>query len=121
MIGTCFFTPNNPGIGVPRHLWIVLGGPGQETGRIVIANFSTIPCPEGDNCIVNQGEHEKISHKSYVRFDRVQLPLAVKIQKLIDTNQCQETTEASTELLEKIQEALKNSKHVPQEAISLMP
>ena len=120
MVGHCFFTPDSPEIGVRRHLWVVLGGPCPETGRIVIANLSTTPCPSEETCIIDPDEHDKISSRSYLRFDQVRVVSATEIKRLLETNRCQTTTEAPAKLLKKMQKAVRDSQVVQQEAIALI-
>ena len=120
MIGLCFFTSDSPEFGVRRHLWVVLGGPCPKTGRIVMANLSTTPCPSGETCTVNRDEHDQLSRMSHLRFDNVTVAKASNIKELLATKHCSKTTEASAKLTEKMQKAVSDSKVVPQEAIAII-
>ena len=106
----------------PRSIFVVISGSCwvDPVLKPDVANLSTTPCPSGETCTVNPNEHDKLSHLSYLRFDNVRVAKAVEIEKLLATNNCFSTTEASAKLLEKMQRAVRGSKVVPQEAIAII-
>jgi hypothetical protein len=118
-LGLAYFTPEKPELGVPRHLWFVLSDP-SASSRIVIANLSTTPCTSGEVCLVKPGEHAKISRDSYLRFRDARVTSTTMIEPLFQSGVLQETQEASTILVQKLQRALVGSRSVILEARTIL-
>lgn len=72
--------PENPDIGVgttfrlknwngdPRHLFVVIAGP-SESGKALMANFTTYGEYKDGECILEIGDHPFILHKTVVKYD----------------------------------------------------
>ena len=118
-LGLGFFTPENPRAGVPRHLWFALSDPGRSD-RVVLANVSTKRCTSGEVCVVAPKEHERVSAESYLRFDEVRVSPRADLDRLFESGTLQATTDASPELLRKLQRAILESIAVPLEAKDLL-
>ena len=118
-LGQGFFTPESPRAGVPRHLWFVLSDPARGE-RVVIANVSTKRCTSGEICVVAPQEHDKVSAESYLRFDQVRVTPGADMGKLFSTGALQTTTDASTDLLRKLQGAILRAIVVPTEARDIL-
>ena len=118
-LGHAFFTPANDEAGIRRHLWFVLSAPTEQA--VVIANLSTLrPANEHLGCTVNAREHPSIAHASVLRCDQARLQDAIKIETLLARHTIQETTDASPELVRRLQASLCGSPDTPNEAKAVL-
>lgn len=107
---------NSPVPGVPSHLWIVVSDPRLDPEHVVIVNLSSNQGPQGNNCIVDPGDHDYVSRRSYVRFDMARVVSAQKLQELLDRNLVSIRRPSSKQLLNRIRTDLLRSKLAPIEA-----
>ena len=67
-----------------EHLYIVISNCNDNTGRVVIVNFSTWNEQSDNSCVLNDGDHPFISRKSCVSYENAKLKLVSRIKALVD-------------------------------------
>lgn len=86
----------------------------------MIANLSTKQDTFGEVCIVQVGEHEGVSQKSFLRFEFVRVEDSAQLLRSLKVPGVQSTKSASPTLLAKLQEAVCESSAVPKEAKEIL-
>ena len=114
--GLCFFTTEAAPGG--RHLYFLVTGP--HSGRIVMANISSVACLSGAVCVVNAGEHPGITHTSHLRFKEARAADAKKVLIALNSNVFRQTADAKAILITRLAEALLASDAVAGEVIDLI-
>jgi hypothetical protein len=104
-LGLCFFTPEDDRADVVRHLWFVLSDP-TKSGRVIIGNVSTKPCPSQQACAIGQGEHEAVSEDSHLRVDKLRVPSVKDLATLLANGSLQQTSDATPALVLRLQRAI---------------
>jgi hypothetical protein len=77
-IGDTFW--NNEVPGIPTHPWVVLSR-ATSAGKIVIANFSTMPPPGGSVLSVSPSELRSLNRPSHLRTDKALLASLENLQE----------------------------------------
>lgn len=118
-LGTAFFVKGNSRLGVGRHLFFILSNPDGDN-KVVMANVSTTPCPSGETCLVMPGDYNKVSEKSFLRFDKIKLIDRDKLLALLQNGDLQKTASPSADLIARLQGAILGSRSVPIEAREIL-
>ena len=78
--GDTFFVQDR---NVDTHLWVVISDTANDSDRVVIASLTTYEPHKEDVCILDPGDHPRISHKSCVAYNETR---ATSLEKLITLN-----------------------------------
>ncbi|MBW7990160.1 MAG: hypothetical protein FVQ84_09125 [Planctomycetes bacterium] len=99
--------------GHPEHLYIIISNPSGNSQKVVIVNISSWRDEaiglNDSSCIVNDGEHPFIKHKSYVFYREAKCPTLIDLQAGIDKGLLIPKEDCSKEFLEKILDGAANS------------
>lgn len=87
---------------------------------MVLVNLSTKPCGRPPECVVEPAEHKSVSRRSYVRCDKARLTSTARLEEALRKGLFQPSTDASPELLRKIQGALRSSPLTAREVKELL-
>jgi hypothetical protein len=96
------------------HLFFVISDPTKHNGTFIIVNLTSDYFRAGKECVLNVGDHPRITKESYVSFtDAIEVTpeLAQKLQKLIGGKITMRKSLAP-EVLAKIVAAAKKSKAI---------
>ena len=83
-LGDAFVNKAVPGV-VPSHLWLVLSDPAAHP-RVVLVNISSDDGGHDGLTPVAAGEHEFITHPSYIRWDKARVENVADIKRAIQGN-----------------------------------
>lgn len=101
--------------GTPLHLHVFLTDPiGKEPARVLVVNISSYTNnKQDDTVILEEGEHEFITHKSYVSYDYAKIIHVGVTEELIAKSSMEFKDNVSEELYKKIIKGLLESKRTP--------
>jgi hypothetical protein len=121
-IGSTFF--NIPSNKRESHLWIIISYPSYNPQKVVIVNISSwkkIAVGLNDpTCIVNDGEHPFIEHKSYVFYREALCPTLENLQAGIDKGVLIQQDDCSNDFFNKILNGAASSNFTPIEILSIL-
>lgn len=102
---------NNSSSGLPSHLWIVISEPTHSFEQVVIVNFTTYNGlrDEDQSCVLSNGEHSFIKHKTYVNYRDAQTPRIHMLKKAETTGLITRMEPVDEILLAKILEGAKST------------
>jgi len=117
--GDAFLIPNEHGI---RHLYVVISDPDQNPASVYLVMVSTHETGKDETCILNQGDHPRINHRSVVVY---QMPPAVltsvsRLQTLAENKTIIPQPPVSESVLLKIREGCKTSRYIESRIESLL-
>jgi len=98
------------------HLWIVISLP-DETGALVLVNFTTWKENKDQSCVVEPGDHPFIKNKTVVAYKNAWVCTAGEQNAFLRSAQQRE--DVSEALLQRIQEGT-DSDFIPQKAKRLV-
>lgn len=121
-IGNTFL--NDPYFQLDTHLWIVLSDPSYNSEQVVIVNITSWR-DEGEelndsSCIVNDGEHPFIEHKSYIIYSQARITTVGSLQSAFDSGVLHMHENCSDEFLSKVLEGAANSRFTPGDVINVL-
>lgn len=113
-LGDTFTNMARPGI--PTHLWFVVSHP-TGAGRVVLVNISSDDDGLGDLETLVRGDHPWLAHDSFIRTDRALLATVASLQAGLAANPpvVIPREPATPAALEKLQRALRDSRHTRRE------
>ena len=121
-IGSTFL--NIPSHNLKKHLWIIISHPKYNSQKVVIVNISswknTAVVLNDPSCIVNNGEHPYIDHKSYVFYKEALCSTMEKLQEGIAKGVLIQQDDCSTEFLDKILDGAASSKFTSIEILEVL-
>jgi len=103
-IGNTFL--NDPYLELDRHLWVIISDPSYNSEQVAIVNITSWE-DEGDelndsSCIVNDGEHPFIKHKSYVIYAKAKLTTVGNLQAAFNRGLLHVRENCSDDFLSKV-------------------
>ena len=109
--GDAFLIENKHGI---KHLHIIVSDPVQNSDCVYLVMISTFEERREDSCILTAGDHPRINHQSVVVYKK---PPAVitsvsMLSQLVASHTITPQPPVSDEVLAKIQEGCKVSRHI---------
>jgi len=110
--GGTLILPNPSPSSQKEHLYFIISDP-NEDGRVLLVNLTTYQPGKDKTCILNEGEHPFINHKSTIEYSEVLEPKIADLEKAIDSGIARTHAIASDVLLEKIQDGAKSSPALP--------
>jgi hypothetical protein len=88
--------------GVETHLWIIVTNPQPKTNLVLAFNLTDVVNYPTSRCIVEIGEHERITMRSAIRYFSPKIWDAELLQKRIEDGTFEQFENASDELIQKI-------------------
>ena len=104
---------------IPSHFWIIISDPSANPEKVVVVNLTswrkTAVGLNDASCIVNKGEHEFITSKSYIYYRKATCASLENLQKAIDGVVTTLRENCSDALLNKILEGAAKSEFTSNE------
>lgn len=113
-IGDAFLMAVPPSYSI-KHLFFVISDPTKHNGTFIIVNLTSDVFRAGKECILNVGDHPRITKESFVSFAdarEITPALAQNLEKLIGIHVTMQKSLTSA-VLTKIVAAAKQSKAIP--------
>jgi len=97
-----------------EHMYFVLSEPDIED-KVLVVNITDINNPAGKDtsCILNVGDHPKITKKSVAYYKKAMEMSASVILKKLQTKDLNQIEDLSKQILKKMQDGAKQSKFLP--------
>ena len=118
-LGQTLISPRDRRSNVKDHLWIVLSRPTRD-GQVVIANISSVPCPSGEVCTLEPGEHPFVEHTSYVRLLEARPVPAAVIDQFVGDGTARRQPDLGPTVLRRLQHAVAASEAVRMDAVKIL-
>ncbi len=121
-IGNTFL--NDPYLELDRHLWVIISDPSYNSEQVAIVNITSWE-DEGDelndsSCIVNDGEHPFIKHKSYVIYAKAKLTTVGNLQAAFNRGLLHVRENCSDDFLSKVLGGAANSRFTPGDVLDVL-
>jgi hypothetical protein len=87
---------------VETHIWVVVSHPHPETKRVLAFNLTDAFNYPSSPCILEVGEHPRITLRSAIRYFSPKIWDAATLQQKIDDHTFDRFADASEEMLQKI-------------------
>ena len=97
---------------VDAHLWVVISDPGKNTGQVLIVSMTTYESYKEDVCLLDAGDHPRISHKSCIAYDQARQIALETLTALMDGGRLSVQAPVSAELLARIREGVNRSTRI---------
>lgn len=88
--------------GIDTHLWFIISNPDPETNRILAFNLTDFSNYPSSRCVLEAGEHPRITMRSSVRYFSPKIWDATILQKQIADGTFEQFQNASEEVIKKI-------------------
>lgn len=96
--------------GSDTHLWALISDPTQNPECVLVVAFSTYETYKDTACIIEQGEHPRIKHKTVIWYEEANSPSVATLQAMADEGVIQWNVPLSAELLARIRQCSFNSR-----------
>ena len=96
------------------HLWIVISDPSVDSEKVLIVNLTTWKEEKDQSCILEEGEHPFISHKSVISYADAQDTSIENLTAVQDSNQIVLRKPVDDAILTRIRDGLWRSPHSKQ-------
>jgi len=101
--------------GLPVHLWVIISDPEQDAANVLIVNLTSWKPHHDQSCILREGDHPWIQHKSCVNYPDAKITSIGVLKELRDKGLITPKAPFSPAVLERIRagagesEELKNA------------
>ena len=95
-------------IRVNEHVCVIASDPKQNAQEVLLVAFTTLEPYKDDTCLIEAGEHPRISHQSCIAYDFFDYPL-FELSCLLKFQKCEPV---SSELLKRILEGADTTKRI---------
>lgn len=107
-----------------KHLYIIISNPSDNSQKVVIVNISSWRDKaielNDSSCIVNDGEHPFLIHKSYAVYRKARCTTLEHLRAGIEKGLLIPKEDCSKEFLEKILDGAANSMFTPIEILNIL-
>jgi hypothetical protein len=87
---------------VDTHLWVIISDPETDAGRVLMVSLTTYEAYKEDVCLIDVGDHPRITHKSCVAYNEARMTTLAKLTALRDGGYLSVQAPVSDELLARI-------------------
>ncbi|MFI5460885.1 MAG: hypothetical protein ACHRXM_36200 [Isosphaerales bacterium] len=94
---------------VDAHLWVVISDPEKDAERVVIVSMTTYENYKEDACLLDVGDHPRISHKTCIAYNEARMTALEKLIALRDGGQLSMQALLSPEVLARIRNGVSKS------------
>lgn len=117
--GDAFLIPNEHGI---KHLYVVISDPDQNPECVYLVMVSTHETGKEDACILHQGDHPRIHHRSVVIYKKPPAVLTTvsRLKTLLENESITTQPSISESVLFRIREGCKTSRFIESRIENLM-
>jgi hypothetical protein len=88
--------------GIETHIWIVVSAPDPKTQCVLAFNLTDVANYPASSCILEVGDHPRITMRSAVRYFSPKIWDCAVLQKRIDDGTFERFQDASEDLIAKI-------------------
>lgn len=96
------------------HLWLVLSDPIRDPRNIILVNFTTLTDEKEAVCVVNAGEHPRVTHPTCVNYRQALNVSMEQLRELERGEVLDFQTDLSEGLLKRIRDSAADSRHFPE-------
>ena len=107
--GDTFYIRNRS---VDAHLWVVISDLEKNAGQVLIVSMTTYKSYKEDVCLLDAGDHPRISHKSCIAYNEARLIALERLTALMDGRSLSVQDPVSAELLARIRDGVSRSRHI---------
>ena len=103
-----------------NHLWVIVSDPAKDVANVVISNFTTFDGTEEESCVVNNGEHPFVRHKTVVRYRDAKTVSANDLKTLVKKGQLKPHMPLSAEILDRVRQGAGQSDFLPEQCRKIL-
>ena len=116
--GDCIHIEMNKDGKIIGHLFVILFDGETYTSNTIIVPIDTYSSEKQDKTVLLQiGDHEFITHRSFVNYSFAKVTSLTYINKLIEDRKAKSKVSVSREILIRIREGVRKSKRTPNEVL----
>lgn len=105
--------------GYDDHLWLIISDPALNPDKILIVSFISWRRHYDQSCIMEQGEHPFVKHRTLVNYSSAMVTTDAKLEARKKERALKMKEPLSAELLERIRRCARGS-NVPLDCIELL-
>ena len=97
---------------VDTHLWVVISDPQRDADRVLIVSMTTYESYKEDACLLDVGDHPKVSHKTCVAYNEARLVALETLVVLRDGGHLSVQAPVSDDILARIRAGVSRSTRI---------
>lgn len=105
---------------VDTHLWLILSDPEMDPERVLMVSMTTHEPYKEDACLLNKGDHPRISHETCVAYNEARLISLEKLKALSDGGYLSLQAPLAPEVLKRIREGVSRSTMIKYKHVELL-
>jgi hypothetical protein len=105
---------------VDTHLGVVISDPEKCAERVVMVSMTTHEDYKEDVCLLDAGDHPKISHKTCIAYNEARMTSLGRFTRLRDDGHLSIQPPVSDKVLSRIREGVSKSKMIKYKYVELL-
>src|SRR5262249_11937579 len=105
---------------VDTHLWVIISEPEADADRVLMVSLTTYEPYKEDVCLIDVGDHPRISHKTCVAYNEARMTTLSKLTGLRDGGLLSMQAPVSEDLLARIRAGVSRSKTIKYQYVEFL-
>lgn len=97
---------------VDTHLWVIISDPERDSECVVIVSVTIYEPHQEDVCLLNAGEHPRVTHQSCVAYNEARTITLDQLTSLRDEGKLSVQSPVSASILSKIRAGVSRSRRI---------
>ena len=115
--GDAFFIKDRS---VDTHLWVIISDTQKDRERVVMVSITTYEPHKEAACLLDEGDHPRIIHKSCVFYKETRMTTLENLQRCLDQDSLSVQPPVTAEILERIREGVSKSRTIKPKFIDIL-
>jgi hypothetical protein len=115
--GDAFFIKDRS---VDTHLWVIISDTQADPARVVMVSVTTYENYKEDVCLLEAGDHPRITHKSCVFYKETKMTTLEVLQARLDQGSLSMQPPVTDEILARIRDGVSRSRTIKAKFIDIL-